>query len=94
VADQGIDKIAGEYIKFRDVSGWLSGPVRWILVAIPIVGCFFIMDCPFYLNWSILMEQYYGIIAGMILPMVFVLVPFSRKAPRDRVPCTTSFWRC
>lgn len=86
MADQGIDKIAGEYIKFRDVSGWLSGPIRWILVAIPIVGCFFIMDCPFYLNWSILMEQYYGIIAGMILPMVFVLVPFSRKAPRDRVP--------
>jgi TRAP transporter 4TM/12TM fusion protein len=83
---EAIDKIAGEYIKFRTLDGWVSQAVKAILAAIPVVGCFFIMDCPFYLNWSILMEQYYGIIAAMILPMVFMLVPFSRKAPLDRVP--------
>ena len=78
--------IAGEYVRFRNLHGWLNVLVKGILIAIPIVACFFIMDCPFYLNWTILMEQFYGIMAAMILPLVFILIPISQKAPRNRVP--------
>ena len=71
---------------FRDLSGWADRFTKIILIAMPLVGCFFIMDVPFYLEWSILREQYYGLILAMILPCTFILVPMSRKSPRNRVP--------
>ena len=71
---------------FRDLDGWLGHLTKAIFIAMPVVGCFFIMDVPFYLEWSILREQYYGLILAMILPCTFILVPMSRKSPRDRVP--------
>ncbi|HUT72045.1 MAG TPA: TRAP transporter fused permease subunit [Desulfatiglandales bacterium] len=71
---------------FRDLSGWVDRLTKIIFIAMPLAGCFFIMDVPFYLEWSILREQYYGLILAMILPCTFILVPMSRKSPRDRVP--------
>ena len=52
----------------------------------PVVGCFFIMDIPFYLELSILREQYYGLILAMVLPCTFIIVPMTKKSLRDRVP--------
>ena len=75
-----------EFSKFRNLDGWLKRFVNWILLAIPIVGCSFIMDGPFYLNWTILMEQYYGIMIAMIFPCVFFLMPMTNRAPKNRVP--------
>ena len=70
----------------RDLSGWLDHLTKIIFIAMPLVGCFFIMDVPFYLEWSILREQYYGLILAMVLPCTFILIPMSSKSPRDRVP--------
>ena len=78
--------VAGEYVKFRTLDGWVNRVAKWILVAIPAVGCFFIMDGPFYLSWTMLMEQFYGIMMAMILPMVFILIPSTKKSPRNRAP--------
>ena len=71
---------------YRHFDGWLDGLVKVIFIAMPVVGCFFIMDVPFYLEWSILREQYYGLILAMVLPCTFILVPMRKKSPRDRVP--------
>jgi TRAP transporter 4TM/12TM fusion protein len=71
---------------YRDLTGWLERLTKAIFIAIPVVGCFFIMDVPFYLKWSVLREQYYGLILAMVLPCTFILVPMSRRSPRDRVP--------
>jgi TRAP transporter 4TM/12TM fusion protein len=71
---------------FRDLNGWLGRLTKIIFIAMPLIGCFFIMDVPFYLEWSILREQYYGLILAMVLPCVFILVPMGKKSPRDRVP--------
>ena len=71
---------------FRDVHGWGDWVTKVIFIAMPLVGCFFILDIPFYLEWSVLREQYYGLILAMVLPCVFILVPRSKKSPRDRVP--------
>ncbi len=71
---------------YRDLDGWLHWLTKTILIAMPLVGCFFIMDIPFYLEWSILREQYYGMILGMLLFCTFIMVPMGRKSPRDRVP--------
>ncbi len=71
---------------YRDLGGWLNRLTKAIFIAMPVVGCFFIMDIPFYLEWSVLREQYYGLILAMILPCTFILVPMSGRSPRDRVP--------
>ncbi|MFH1489766.1 MAG: TRAP transporter fused permease subunit [Pseudomonadota bacterium] len=71
---------------YRDPVGWTGRLTKGILIAMPLVGCFFIMDVPFYLEWEILREQYYGLILAMVLPCAFILVPMGRKSPRDRVP--------
>ncbi|MFH1083346.1 MAG: TRAP transporter fused permease subunit, partial [Pseudomonadota bacterium] len=88
MSDKTVDiQIAEEDLAtFRKLDGWLNFSVKWTLVAIPLVACFFIMDIPFYLKWSIMMEQYYGLILAMVFPCVFILVPMTKKAPMDRVP--------
>lgn len=89
MSNESIDlQIAEEDLgSYRNLDRWLNLLIKWILIAIPLVACFFILDVPIYLNWSILMEQYYGLILAMVFPCIFILVPLTKKAPRDRVPC-------
>lgn len=75
-----------ETSKFRTLDGMSNRLVQWTLVAIPIVGCFFLMDGPFYLKWTLLKEQYYGIMIAMIFPCIFMLIPLTNKAPKNKVP--------
>jgi len=60
--------------------------IKTLLVGLPLVGTFFIVDVPFYLGWAILMEQYYGIFLAMALGSVFLLFPPTKGALRNRVP--------
>ena len=71
---------------YRDLDGWPGRLVKVIFIAMPVIGCFFIMDVPFYLELSILREQYYGLILAMVLPCTFILVPMTKRSPGDRVP--------
>ena len=71
---------------YRDLDGWPGRLVKVIFIAMPVIGCFFIMDVPFYLELSILREQYYGLILAMVLPCTFILVPMTKGSPKDRVP--------
>jgi TRAP transporter 4TM/12TM fusion protein len=71
---------------YREFDGWLGLLIKGIFIAMPVMGCFFIMDVPFYLEWNILREQYYGLILAMVLPLTFLLVPMTKKSPKDRVP--------
>ena len=86
MSDRETGPLAESAGNFRDLHGWLDRLTKIIFIAMPLVGCFFIMDIPFYLEWSILREQYYGLILAMVLPCVFILVPMSKQSPRDRVP--------
>ena len=86
MSDQEAAPLTESARNFRDVHGWLDWLTKIIFIAMPLVGCFFIMDVPFYLEWSILREQYYGLILAMVLPCVFILIPMSKQSPRDRVP--------
>jgi TRAP transporter 4TM/12TM fusion protein len=86
MSDQETIPLAESAGNFRDLHGWVDRLTKIIFIAMPLVGCFFIMDVPFYLEWSILREQYYGLILAMVLPCVFILIPMSKQSPRDRVP--------
>jgi TRAP transporter 4TM/12TM fusion protein len=71
---------------YRNLDGWSARLTNMTFIAIPLVGCFFIMDIPFYFDWAVLREQYYGLILAMVLPLTFMLIPMTKKAPRDRIP--------
>ena len=71
---------------FRNLDGWSGRLTKMTFIAIPLVGCFFVMDIPFYFEWAVLREQYYGLILALVLPCTFALVPMTKRAPRDRIP--------
>lgn len=88
MSEKSVDvQIADEDLAtYRSLDGWLKILIKWTLISIPLVACFFILDGPFYLKWSIMMEQYYGLILAIVFPCIFILVPMTKKAPMDRVP--------
>jgi len=75
-----------EVSRFRTLSGRPRLLTKTLLIAIPIVGAFFVLDTPSYLGYSILREQYYGLFLAMVLACVFLLSPPNKRAARDRVP--------
>lgn len=78
--------MAGEVSRFRTLSKPWQFFTRVLFVGLPIVAVFFIADVPYYLGLAILREQYYGIFLAMVLGCVFIAVPPSKGAARDRVP--------
>ncbi|MBU2498525.1 MAG: TRAP transporter fused permease subunit, partial [Proteobacteria bacterium] len=71
---------------YRNLDGWSGRLTRMTFIAMPLVGCFFVMDIPFYFEWALLREQYYGLMLAMVLSCTFILVPMTKTAPRDRIP--------
>lgn len=79
-------EIDREISRFRNLNRDLRFFTRILLILLPLAGIFFIMDTPSYLKWSFLREQYYGIVLTLVLPLTFLLIPATNKAPRDRIP--------
>jgi hypothetical protein len=75
-----------EVSRFRSLSKQFRLLTKLFLIALPVVGVFFIMDTPSYLGWDFLREQYYGIVLAIVFASVFLLVPATKEAARDRVP--------
>jgi len=75
-----------EVSRFRSLGKRLKLLTKLLLIAVPVVGIFFIMDTPSYLGWDFLREQYYGIVLAIVFACVFLLVPATKEAPRNRVP--------
>jgi len=88
MTEKSVDvQIADEDLaSFRNLDGWLRHVLKWLLVAIPLVAIFFILDLPFYLKWKIMVEQYYGLILTLVFPCTFILLPMTKKSPMNRVP--------
>lgn len=59
---------------------------RIFLIAVAPVGCFFILNGPTYLRWSFMIQQYYGIVLTMMLPLIFLLVPAYKGAHGGKLP--------
>lgn len=75
-----------EVSRFRTLSGRWGLLTKVQLIAIPLVGTFFILDIPFYMRQAILREQYFGIFLALVMSSVFLLLPATQKAVRHRVP--------
>jgi len=81
-----MDNIEPGISHFRNLSGGWRFLTRLLLSTIPVAGCFFMLDIPFYLGWAIMKEQYFGIFLALVLGCIFLVVPPTRGAARDRVP--------
>ncbi|MBI2349460.1 MAG: TRAP transporter fused permease subunit [Deltaproteobacteria bacterium] len=68
----------------------LTGPIAWladsILIAIPALGIFFLLDVPQRLGWMVFPEQYIGLFLGLALCAAFLTVPEGAEGTRGRVP--------
>jgi TRAP transporter 4TM/12TM fusion protein len=56
---------------------------RVLLCAIPVTALIFNFDIPSRLGMALLQEQFLGIILILVLTAVFLLVPTSRRSPRE-----------
>ena len=65
--------------KVRRLPAWLDAIVRYVLMAIPLIGIVFILDIPSRLGMPVMREQYYGLFFALAMPCVFWLAPAFAK---------------
>ncbi|MBI2087680.1 MAG: TRAP transporter fused permease subunit [Deltaproteobacteria bacterium] len=72
--------------RFRRPGGAAGLVQRWLLIVIPLVGVWTVLDPLTYLGISIVREQYLGLFFGLALAAAFVTFPAFKSGPWDRVP--------
>ena len=78
------DSVEGS--RFRRPGGMFGYWEDILLVSVPIIGMISILNFPLYFGLSFYIQQYLAIFFGLIMALVFILVPFKKEAPRDRLP--------
>lgn len=75
-----------ERVRSRELTGPLLWAVNVALVALPLVGVFFLLDIPQRINWLVFNEQYMGLFLALSLFATFILVPARGRKDRAYVP--------
>jgi TRAP transporter 4TM/12TM fusion protein len=75
-----------ESVRSREIDGPLLWAANSALVALPLVGIFFLLDIPQRINWLVFNEQYLGLFLAISLFATFILVPARGRKDRDYVP--------
>jgi TRAP transporter 4TM/12TM fusion protein len=78
------DSVEGS--RFRRPGGIFGYWEDILLVSVPVIGVVSILNFPLYFGLSFYIQQYLAIFFGLIMALVFILVPFKKEAPRDRLP--------
>ncbi|MBM4306719.1 MAG: TRAP transporter permease [Deltaproteobacteria bacterium] len=72
--------------RFRRPVGFFGYGEDVLLVSVPMVGIVSILNLPLYLGLSFYIQQYLAVFFGLVMGLVFILVPFKKDAPKDRLP--------
>ncbi|MFQ5814126.1 MAG: TRAP transporter permease, partial [Anaerolineae bacterium] len=72
--------------RYRQLTGFSSGFLRVLLVAIPVVSTLFVAEVHSYLRIVFYKEQYMGVFLALVLGAVFLAVPATKRGPRYRIP--------
>jgi TRAP transporter 4TM/12TM fusion protein len=75
-----------ETVRVRELGGFLDTAGRWLLIAIPVTGMFFLLNVPQYVGWLVFNEQYMGLFLGLALCATFLLIPVKPKVGRNTIP--------
>jgi TRAP transporter 4TM/12TM fusion protein len=77
---------AEESVRARELTGLLNTVGRWLLMAIPLSGIFFLLNVPQYIGWLVFNEQYMGLFLGLALCATYLLIPANPGHGRNRFP--------
>jgi TRAP transporter 4TM/12TM fusion protein len=72
--------------RFRRHGGALGVFERILLCSIPITGVITILDIFLYFGISVYVQQYLAVILGLVMTLVPLITPATKKSPRDRLP--------
>lgn len=73
--------------KYRDIKNrFIRCFVYSLLIIIPVAGILYVLGLHQTLRINIYAEQYIGLFLGLVLGGIFLMVPASKSAPRDRIP--------
>jgi TRAP transporter 4TM/12TM fusion protein len=72
--------------RFRKYKGVASLWQDILLILVPVVGIISILNVPLYFGLSFYLQQYLAIFFGLVLSLVFLLVPARKKMAMDRLP--------
>lgn len=75
--------VSSRYRSLTGISRWIE---RCLLILMILIGVLYLLDLHIYLGWIIFPTQYYGLFLALVLCTIFLIVPASRKAPRNYVP--------
>ena len=78
--------LSEETTRTRDLTGPIGRINRALLILIPVLGVFFLLDVPQRVGWLIFGEQYMGLFLALTLCATFLTVPEGASGHRDRVP--------
>lgn len=72
--------------RFRRPGGILGYWEDILLILVPVIGVISILNLPLYFGLSFYIQQYLAVFFGLIMALVFLLVPLKKGAPKDRLP--------
>jgi TRAP-type uncharacterized transport system fused permease subunit len=72
--------------RFRRPSGILGYWKDFLLISVPAIGVIAILNLPLYFGLSFYIQQYLGFFFGLIMALVFILIPFKKGGAMDRLP--------
>jgi TRAP transporter 4TM/12TM fusion protein len=72
--------------RFRRPSGILGYWEDILLILVPAIGVISILNLPVYLGLTFFIQQYFAIFFGLLMALVFILVPFRKGSLMDRLP--------
>ncbi len=75
-----------EESRFRRPTGLFGYWRDILLILVPMIGMISILNVPLYLGLSFYIQQYLALFFGLIMGLVFILVPFKKGASMDRLP--------
>jgi TRAP transporter 4TM/12TM fusion protein len=75
-----------ESVRSRNLHGPLAWAANGALMAIPMVGIFFLLDVPQRIGWLAFNEQYMGLFLALALFATFLLIPVRADVKPDQVP--------
>jgi TRAP transporter 4TM/12TM fusion protein len=74
-----------ETIRSRELTGLAAWLAKFILIAMPITGIFFLLGLPERIGWLVFNEQYLGLFLALALCVTFILIPAGRWDKSHRV---------
>ncbi|MBI4318648.1 MAG: TRAP transporter fused permease subunit [Chloroflexi bacterium] len=72
--------------RFRNLHGYAGALQKLLLGVLPPVGVLYVLDVPSYLRISVPQGQYLAVFVALVLGAVFLTIPPTARAARDRLP--------